>query len=55
MELEPLDASSWVPQQVEFWARILLASVKDDYPWTKPIIRSLAFFLALNPVLSHFH
>ena len=41
IELEPIEAPPWVPPDVVFWARLLLASVKEDYPDTAPIIRSL--------------
>ena len=42
IELEPIEAPPWVPPDVAFWAQLLLASVKEDYPHTAPIIRSLA-------------
>lgn len=41
LQLEPLKAPAWVPPDVVFWARVLLADVKEDYPWADPIIRRL--------------
>jgi hypothetical protein len=39
LQVEPLEAPAWVPPDVVIWARVLLADVKDDYPWADPIIR----------------
>jgi hypothetical protein len=41
LQLEPLDAPEWVPLEVVFWAQVMLASIKDDYPRTDPTIRRL--------------
>jgi len=49
IQLEPLEVPEWVPPAVAFWARVLLASVKDDYPRTDPVIRLLVTDPRMEP------